>query len=399
MNYEGLTNEEFLNLIFKMEDRLDYDYIEEAKRRREDIMSSLCQVLMEEKNYKMTDRSGWGIIHAVHILGILADQRAMDALLFASSNSDKYDIYWIWDALPECYLRIGLPAIPKLKAHIQKDIPKEEYSVDSEVSGLWNIWTTYPDAREDIEDYFLNLIKSPGNNYELRTNLIADMAQINRQDLRPLFEEYFETGEVDLFTLSMEDLGYFYDECSERPGFRRDLELFYSDEEIQKRQKLWKKEAAQKQYTDTEEFILENINKLGRNEPCPCGSGHKFKKCHLKWAEDERDKIREEEDDKKESMQARKTIELEMYYETLLRRFLAKKSKTSLFLEIKNKIIEVLKEPPGQLNILSHLKPILDQINFRDGNEMKSFINDLMEYYNSLAAQYIGHPRDEKLLH
>lgn len=25
----------------------------------------------------------------------------------------------------------------------------------------------------------------------------------------------------------------------------------------------------------------ERIMKVGRNEPCPCGSGKKFKKCHL----------------------------------------------------------------------------------------------------------------------
>jgi uncharacterized protein YecA (UPF0149 family) len=25
---------------------------------------------------------------------------------------------------------------------------------------------------------------------------------------------------------------------------------------------------------------LENKNKIGRNDPCPCGSGKKYKKCH-----------------------------------------------------------------------------------------------------------------------
>jgi len=26
--------------------------------------------------------------------------------------------------------------------------------------------------------------------------------------------------------------------------------------------------------------VVRNIPKVGRNEPCPCGSGKKYKKCH-----------------------------------------------------------------------------------------------------------------------
>lgn len=29
-------------------------------------------------------------------------------------------------------------------------------------------------------------------------------------------------------------------------------------------------------------FGVEHLEKLGRNDPCPCGSGKKFKDCHMK---------------------------------------------------------------------------------------------------------------------
>ena len=32
--------------------------------------------------------------------------------------------------------------------------------------------------------------------------------------------------------------------------------------------------------TSIEELIVRNERKVGRNEPCPCGSGKKFKHCH-----------------------------------------------------------------------------------------------------------------------
>lgn len=28
----------------------------------------------------------------------------------------------------------------------------------------------------------------------------------------------------------------------------------------------------------------QRLRKVGRNEPCPCGSGKKFKRCHQLWA-------------------------------------------------------------------------------------------------------------------
>lgn len=27
--------------------------------------------------------------------------------------------------------------------------------------------------------------------------------------------------------------------------------------------------------------IIRSVAKIGRNDPCPCGSGQKYKKCHL----------------------------------------------------------------------------------------------------------------------
>jgi len=33
-------------------------------------------------------------------------------------------------------------------------------------------------------------------------------------------------------------------------------------------------------YTDQDQKWLELLAKTGRNDPCPCGSGQKFKNCH-----------------------------------------------------------------------------------------------------------------------
>lgn len=79
MDYQNLTDKELVDLIFQREDRLETDYLDEVKRRRESIIPLLCHTVTEEKNYLMADIDGWGIVHAVYLLGILADHRSMDA--------------------------------------------------------------------------------------------------------------------------------------------------------------------------------------------------------------------------------------------------------------------------------------------------------------------------------
>jgi len=42
------------------------------------------------------------------------------------------------------------------------------------------------------------------------------------------------------------------------------------------------------QTTKKQHFQLQASNKFGRNQPCPCGSGRKFKQCHLPKIEADR---------------------------------------------------------------------------------------------------------------
>jgi len=403
MAYQNLTDKELVDLIFQMEDRLDTTYLTEVKYRSQSLLPLLCDIGKKEKYYRMDSIDGWGIVHAVYILGILADHRAMDAFLAASIFAEKHDIDWIWDALPECYLRIGPTAIPELKTCIEKDSTRDELTVSSEIYGLWNIWDVYPDTRKEIEDFFLEIIKSTSENCELKTNLIGDFAMIKRRDLRPLFEEYFENGEVDLTTLSRSDLDAFYDDYNGLPGFRFDLEAFYSPEEVAIRQQRWESEKEEEyQQDDIEEFILENFSKIGRNESCPCNSGKKFKKCHLQWAEEELNKVRIEKNIEEEEENYGQLIFIERHYESILRRFLASKGKAAIFNEMKEKIVEVIKMPQDELRVqgvFSYLNPFLTRIEFQSQKELKEFMGIWTEYHNALAGQYIGHPKNGKQLH
>jgi hypothetical protein len=396
--YENLSDEEFVELLFTSQDQLGPDYIERAKARRITLVPLLCDLLADERNYQFEDKRLWAVIHAVYILGIVADPQAIDTLIQANELADDYEIQRIADTLPECYFRIGPDAIPGLQTHIDENEEKDDLALFSLSAGLWNLWAGYPDTREDIEDFFLRVIQKPGCDFSFRTHLITDFAQINREDLKPMFEDYFEKGEVNLDILSRDDLDYFFNDVNGLPGFRTDLEAFYSEEENERRRPEWREDEELAEQEEIEEFILDNYNRIGRNERCPCGSGKKFKKCHLAWAEEERRRLQ----DLDELLEFRGAIMIEREVESALRRLLAVKNQQRLFDGLKDKAMEAIKAPMKEFQfrgLLSYIAPVFSQIEFDDEEDTKLFLDLFMDYFNALAWQYQDSPKDGEPIH
>jgi hypothetical protein len=400
--FADLSDEKFLDLIFTEEDRLGMDYIEEAKKRRNVVIPFLTRVLQERKNYQAEGKKFWAIVHAIYILGILGDIKAFDALLSASQFGNLFDIDWTWEALPECYLRLGKEAIPRLMEFIEESKESESLAVSSELTGLWNFWEAYPEEKKRIEDFALKIIKDPDTHPEVRADLIASLAEIGRKDLNPFFDELFERGEVDLDTVNGDDLDYFLNHEPMLPGHHDDLEGFYAVENIKKRQQRWKEEAQKEEQDHFEEQILKNLNQISRNAPCPCGSGKKFKKCHLLWAEEEQRRRAEEEDKEDEYLVTRRTISAERIAEMEIRQFLARKNQTALFAEIKAKALEAAKTPDREFQHRGYEKyfePIFSKINFEGKKDFENFLAPLLEYFDAVATQLVDAPKDKNSIH
>lgn len=394
--YETLDDQKFVNHIFTSEDRLDLKYVEEAKRRAKSVVPLLCEVLLQEKNYKRDGKVWWGVIHATHLLGILGDESALPALLAASRFSIIYDIEWIWEALPESYLRLGPAITPRLEEHIEGHRTEECEVISIEMDGLWNIWQAHPNRRQGIEDFFLKLLRSPGNTAAFNAHLIADFALIGRRDLKPLFVEMYDKGEVDLDVCTRQDMEHFFDNVNTPPGHRIDLEDFYRREEIEKRQRRWKEEEEREELRAFEEYLLEYHNRIGRNEKCPCGSGKKFKKCHLLWVEDELMRRRDEEASEAMLWENIGAVKAERRAETELRRLLASKGQTELFPLIQEKALAFVKAPNEEVHskgFSGYFQGEFSLLDLEGKEETERFFRAFQEYINAVAHQHKGHPR------
>ncbi len=397
-----LPDNKFLDLIFTEQDRLGLDYVEEARKRHAVVLPFLCRIAEDRKNYQAEGTRFWAVVHAVYILGILGDMKAFAALLAASRLSSIFDIDWIWDALPECYSRLGKEAIPRLMEQVEENKEEEVLAVDSELSGLWNLWDDHPDERTRIEDFALQLMNDPQTHPEIRADLIVSLAQIGREDLKPLFAEFFDRGEVDLNTMASSEVDYFFKRSPSSPGEPYDLEGFYSVEEIEKRQQRWKEEAEEQTEKNFKQQLLRNYSQIPRNAPCPCGSGKKYKKCHLPWAEEEELRLEEEEEKEEEQRVRIEAITNERMNEMEIRQFLARKQQTHLFAEIKEKALEAVRATDRELRhhgLEFYFQPVLSRITFQSEKEEEEFLDLILEYFNAIAIQMEDAPKDKNSFH
>jgi hypothetical protein len=140
----------------------------------------------------------------------------------------------------------------------------------------------YVDRPDGLED----------DDHDMASSLVADLTHLADPEARELIAASFKADLVDTLMISPEDVHYFYrrgPEAVERPGPRDWLEEYKEQyqEELESQATGPRFEPA----ADTSGPLLdipeptppyENTEpRIGRNDPCWCGSGKKYKNCHL----------------------------------------------------------------------------------------------------------------------
>lgn len=125
----------------------------------------------------------------------------------------------------------------------------------------------------------------------LTGNLLLDFPRERyHARLEQLAEEQAKYGSLNV-TFDQNDIALAYARAGDQPDWlrRRSPWSFYDEDEILKRQARWREEderqaarasqASPSAWTGPVETLVRATPKLGRNDPCHCGSGRKYKKC------------------------------------------------------------------------------------------------------------------------
>jgi len=196
------------------------------------------------------DSHMWAPVHAWRALGQLKAKEAIIPLIDLFTELENDD--WAGDDLPVVIGMIGEDAIDPLK-NVLYDQSITESAKISAVCSLAEIGKNVPSSKEDCVDIFLNFLnESTINEDTINGFIMLSLIDLEATNTIDSIRSAFAKGVVDSTVVG--DL----EDVERRMGF--------------------KPSTARQQNVP----IRRKQKKIGRNEPCPCGSGKKYKKCCLK---------------------------------------------------------------------------------------------------------------------
>ena len=307
--FNHLSIQELLNKLEELGDQVPMEMVQAILAKEPEAVIPLCDVLQDDDYWEAEGNKQWMPLHAVKLLGMLADPRSIPQLVNALILACEVEYDWIMEDLPTVFGRIGPPSISNLEEFIQayERDNKFWWSRSTAADGLVAIALHHPNEQERILT-FLHDLFSKEDDMEFLSFAARSLLNLCDPSSFPILEEVFNRGIIDEFIINRDDL-LMYKEKS-LGMYSSNLLNFYDPEQAAKRRARWEKErgikeekekekerhAAQKleqreksiaielkrleiANTLNEHNVLPINGKIGRNEPCPCGSGKKFKKC------------------------------------------------------------------------------------------------------------------------
>jgi hypothetical protein len=271
----------------------------------------------KKKQYNNNERDF--CLHALYLLNEIKAEESLPVILEILRQPEDLLYFWLSDTLTDNIWQViytlGVNQADKLAEFLKE--PLNYTFARSEVSvALQQIALYHPERRKeilglykDVMDFFIsNKTDQTIVDETLIDLMIDDIVEINGKELLPEIKMLFDQEMTDEYlTDRLEEI---IDELDEIPeggfneNFKKELQNYF---EIAAEVASWQEkdehddeedeEDTDDYYNDWEEVkeaeedntqyfysgdkpFVRTMPKVGRNEPCPCGSGKKYKNCH-----------------------------------------------------------------------------------------------------------------------
>jgi len=282
----------------------------------EDMETMIMETIDRDKYFRdMDDEDHWWSFH-FHALWVLTELKATEALptLLKLLKQDN-DYSWFWwgdhttEGLWEAYYHLGNNKLDELKEALLAPEGNWVFRIIPSTVAE-QVYLYQPERQQEILDWYDSVLddflamedENDALDGEVVSSVMVNLIHIQADKLLPKIKALFEKG-------------YVYD------GIVGDMESVRADIKNPKYGRIHKRELPQSIYdryedamtwasyqqkynkdygkkrrstyssgasllppsisTSTSETVRREGEKIGRNDPCPCGSGKKYKKCHM----------------------------------------------------------------------------------------------------------------------
>jgi hypothetical protein len=304
IDFTKMTTAGLIELLLKEEDRVTERHIKELIGRGEAAAAQLRDVLTNE-DFWYEGRSGdyWMPVHAIVILGAMRDEKAFPDLIEMVPHAYFSNHEGAMQVLPAALAEYGDEAVDPYMGFITQyrgaywDNPDFSSSRRDFSAALTRIALGGDLARSRVTDFICDTFADAQEDDTLFLSLSAahPVALDKDRGLRAL-RMAFSRGAIDeAITGRFKELVESLDDPHSNAYGEIEYGLFefYHPESVdeRRRERMEKEKEEEKLYWGIEDKqvpsgyevtvdgIIHNLQKIGRNDPCRCGSGKKYKKC------------------------------------------------------------------------------------------------------------------------
>jgi hypothetical protein len=231
-------------------------------------------------------------IHFIHLLGAIGDAAAVGDLIDVMRREELGDS--LTEGMPTILAWLGTDALDALE-RAARDETLGTYERLAAATGVFGIGSRHPETRDTVAIRLARLIRK-ADDPVLVAWLVDETASVDAPDVRAAIDEVFAQGRVDEGCIRREDvakvrreqapwslglhaggpMGHFSE------ASLRNLRKIYGPAKPRRESRPSARRAPSLRHAGPESLAVPrdpSTPKVGRNEPCPCGSGKKYKKC------------------------------------------------------------------------------------------------------------------------
>jgi HEAT repeat protein len=235
-------------------------------------LPELAQMVVDD-DLHWADSEGdevWAPVHAWRALGQLRAESAIEPLLQLLDRIDDDGDDWVQTDLPQVFGMIGPAVIPGLRDFIA-DAEHGEWARITAGEGLVKIVKQFPESRDQVIAILTERLRQFDEERVINAYLVNDLCDLKAAESAPVIEQAFAADVVDLSVLGDWEeaqilLGLLKERETPAPNF---FELEFGPLAY----------FGPRGRETVQPAKLHSQPKIGRNEPCPCGSGRKYKRC------------------------------------------------------------------------------------------------------------------------
>jgi hypothetical protein len=290
---ETLSDDALLHLLSTEEDHLSRAVVDEIVRRAGRLSPALARMADDRALWESPAPASYAPAHATFILAALRAPNTFETLLRAVRNAVELEDYFSIDYGDVVLASGGPDALPILSA-VARSLKEPIELRLSALEAVARIGLLHADALAIGREFLLEMARNRREDADLRNAAANAFLEYATPEDRDTLQDLRELDLIDDHAVSVALSGYgdpYY-------GEPIDLLGLYDPRAIEERRK-FHEELAESAPTDLDlpdkaslqalssldepegppAPLINAAPKVGRNDPCPCGSGRKYKKC------------------------------------------------------------------------------------------------------------------------